>query len=328
VFACFGEWRGLTWSVSMPEYAKDSLTGALVKASDASKHGKYVCVCPDKHAVFLRKGLERAAHFAHFSVEGGREVTCRGGGESEEHMEAKHRLVEMQGQYKFALKRCMECGKCLWEDCGGGGKLDVEVRSQDKRWIYDVLLTRSDGTQLALEVYHTHASGEEKLESSALIGVPIAEFLAEDILGLTGGGGGVLLNLQCDREWICGDECADRKRRREAAEREKKLEEMLEENRRREAAARIACERAAGEQEAEIRLIVEESDRMAGERKRQREEEMAVAMKIESHKRRQGEKLYYHCEFNGRNNTCYWAPLGQGVRSYGEVYACGGVMME
>ena len=42
------------------------------------------------------------------------------------------------------------------------------------------------------------------------------------------------------------------------------------------------------------------------------------------HKKEGGEeKLYYHCEFNGRNNTCYWAPLGQGVRSYGEVYACG-----
>lgn len=306
----------------MPEYAKDSLTGALVKASDASKQGKYVCLCPDKHAVFLRKGMERAAHFAHFGVEGGHEVTCRGGGESEEHIEAKHRLVEMQGQYKFALKKCMECGECLWEDCGGGGKLDVEVRSLDKRWRYDVLLTRSDGTQLALEVYHTHASGEVKLESSALIGVPVAEFRAVDILGLRGGGG-VLHNLQCDGKWICGEKCADRKRRREAearkaqeaarmaleaarVAREKKLWEEQE-------AARVARESRAREQEA--------ADRVASEGKRQREEQEEQARK-----RRKGEKLYYHCEFNGRNNTCYWAPLGQGVRSYGEVYACG--MME
>jgi len=233
--------------------------------------------------------------------------------------------VEMQGQYKFALKKCMECGECLWEDCGGGGKLDVEVRSLDKRWRYDVLLTRSDGTQLALEVYHTHASGEVKVESSALIGVPVAEFRAVDILGLRGGGG-VLHNLQCDGKWTCGEKCADRKRWREAEARiarEKKLEEMLEENRRREAAARIARERVVAQHEAEIRLIVEESDRNARERKRQLDEEMAVAMKIESHKRRKGEKLYYHCEFNGCNNMCYWAPLGQGVRSYGEVYACG-----
>jgi len=301
----------------MPEYAKASQTGVLVKASDASKQGKYVCLCPDKHAVFLRKGLERAAHFAHFSVEGGREVTCRGGGESEEHIEAKHRLVEMQGQFKFALKKCMECGESLWEDCGGDGKLDVEVRSLDKRWRYDVLLSRSDGTQLALEVYHTHATGGAKIESSALIGVPIAEFQARDILDLQAGE--VLHNLQCDEKWICGEKCADRRRRREEAARmarEKKLHEERE-------AARMARERKQREDQ-------EAAGRMARERKRQREEQEELTRKrhedmekIKSHKQCKDKKLYYHCEFNGSHNTCYWAPLGEGVRTYGELYKCG-----
>lgn len=301
----------------MPEYAKASQTGVLVKAGDASKQSKYVCLCPDKHAVFLRKGLERAAHFAHFSVEGGREVTCRGGGESEEHIEAKHRLVEMQGQFKFALKKCMECGESLWEDCGGDGKLDVEVRSLDKRWRYDVLLSRSDGTQLALEVYHTHATGGAKIESSALIGVPIAEFQARDILDLQAGE--VLHNLQCDEKWICGEKCADRRRRREEAARmarEKKLHEERE-------AARMARERKQREDQ-------EAAGRMASERKRQREEQEELTRKrhedmekIKSHKQCKDKKLYYHCEFNGSHNTCYWAPLGEGVRTYGELYKCG-----
>jgi hypothetical protein len=317
----------------MPEYAKDFQTGALIKASNASKQGKFVCLCPDKHAVFLRKGLERAAHFAHFSVEDGREVTCRGGGESEEHIEAKHRLVEMQGQYKFALKKCMECGESLWEDCGGDGKLDVEVRSLDKRWRYDVLLTRSDGTQLALEVYHTHATGGTKVESSALIGVPIAEFQARDILDFQAGG--VLHNLQCDEKWICGDRCAYRKRLREEAVRmahEKKMRETQE-------AARLEKKRREEQEAARLekkrREEQEAADRMARERKRRLEEQEELdrkrrdnTVKYESHKPCKDEKLYYHCEFNGSNNTSYWAPLGEGVCTYGEIYKCGKVVAE
>jgi hypothetical protein len=303
----------------MPEYAKDSQTGALRKASDASKQGKYVCLCPDKHAVFLRKGLERAAHFAHYSTdEGGREVTCRGGGESEEHIEAKHRLVEMQGQFKFALKKCIECGESLWEDCGGGGRLDIEVRSLDKRWRYDTLLSRLDGTQLALEVYHTHATGGVKIESSALIGVGVAEFHARDILDLVGGG--VLHNLQCDDKWICGEKCVAVRMGREMA-RAKKQREDQEAARKALEAARVALEKKQREDQ-------EAAEKMARERKRQREEQEIVdaqarkrreiTAKIESPKKQC--KQYYHCVFNGINNTCFWAPLGEGVVTYGEAY--------
>jgi hypothetical protein len=303
----------------MPEYAKDSQTGVLLKARDASKQGKYVCLCPDKHPVFLRKGLERAAHFAHYSTEeGGREVTCCGGGESEEHIEAKHRLVEMQGRFKFALKKCMECGERLWEDCGSGGKLDIEVRSLDKRWRYDALLSRLDGTQLALEVYHTHATDGAKIESSALFGVPIAEFHARDILALRDGG--ILLNLQCDHKWICGEKCADRRQRRE----ELCFLTRLKKQREDQEAARMALEKKQREAQ-------EAAERLARERKRRREEQEIVdeqarkrreiVEKIESPKKPcKDEKLYYHCEFNGINNKCFWAPLGEGVLTYGEAY--------
>ena len=292
----------------MPEIARDSQTGALIKACDASKKSKYVCLCPDKHAVFLRKGMERAAHFAHYSVEegGGAVLGCRGGGESEEHIEAKHRLVEMQGQYKFALRTCTECYENVWEECAG--KLDIEARSMDRRWRYDVLLTRSDQTQLALEVYHTHATSEEKVESSALIGVPIAEFHAQDILDLQPGG--VLHNLQCV-EWICGEVCL--------AAREKKLREDQEAamNRVREQEFRDWCARERRVREQE------EADRIACVKKNQREkqEEARRVDEIESNKRRKLDKLYYHCKFNGVNNTCYWAPLAKGVLTYGELVA-------
>ena len=263
--------------------------------------------------------MERAAHFAHYSVEegGGAVLGCRGGGESEEHIEAKHRLVEMQGQYKFALKTCTECDENVWEECVG--KLDIEARSMDRRWRYDVLLTRSDQTQLALEVYHTHATSEEKVESSALIGVPIAEFRAQDILDLQPGG--ELHNLQCV-EWICGEVCLDRKRRQEAA-REKKLRE--EQEARRNAREKKLCEEREADRFARERMVreQEEADRIACEKKKQHEkqEEARRVEEIESNKRRKLDKLYYHCKFNGVNNTCYWAPLAKGVLTYGELVA-------
>jgi hypothetical protein len=72
-------------------------------------------------------------------------------------------------------------------------------------------------------------------------------------------------------------------------------------------------------------LEQEEADRIACEKKKQREkqEEARRVEEIESNKRRKLDKLslYYHCKFNGVNNTCYWAPLAKGVLTYGELVA-------
>jgi hypothetical protein len=150
-----------------------------------------------------------------------------------------------------------------------------------------------------------------------------------DILDLRAGG--VLRNLQCDQKWICGEKCADRRRRREMA-REKKQREDQE-------AARMALEAARVARERKQREEQDAADRMARERKRRREEQemedqarkrREIAEKIESPKKQcnKDKKLYYHCVFSGINNTCFWAPLGEGARTYGEVYKCGKVIAE
>jgi hypothetical protein len=71
----------------------------------------------------------------------------------------------------------------------------------------------------------------------------------------------------------------------------------------------------------------EEADRIACVKKNQREkqEEARRVDEIESNKRRKLDKLYYHCKFNGVNNTCYWAPLAKGVLTYGELVASSSV---
>jgi hypothetical protein len=96
-------------------------------------------------------------------------------------------------------------------------------------------------------------------------------------------------------------------------------------------AARMALEAARVALEKKQREAQEAAERLARERKRLREEQEMV--EAQARKRREitekagspkkqckEEKLYYHCVFNGLNNTCFWAPLGEGVVTYGEAY--------
>ncbi len=198
----------------MPDIAKDVQTGFLVSANRGIRKRKYTCLCPDAHIVCLRKGLKKIPHFAHVPCSRDNGVfvpSCRLGGESECHIKAKHKLVEWKGSYKFALRICEVCREKVMENCSDG-VMQIEARSSDKRWRYDVLYTRRDNTKLALEVYHKHMTGDEKFSSSSTEGVQVAEFDAESILSLEPGG--VLDNLR-DTSWICSQECKELKELRE-----------------------------------------------------------------------------------------------------------------
>lgn len=198
----------------MPAIARDVQLGDLVLACNGIKKRKYVCLCPDAHAVCLKQGTERAVHFAHIPVRGpdGDFIpSCRSGGESEEHIKAKLKLVEQRGDYSFCLKTCKVCKKKVMEDCRNG-TMKIEAWSGDKRWKYDVLYTRSDGSKLALEVYHTHATGENKVLSSTAAGIPIAEFDAGAILHMKEG---TILDNKLDTSWVCSAMCQGLKQQRD-----------------------------------------------------------------------------------------------------------------
>lgn len=244
----------------MPNIAKDVQTGFLISASNGIKKRKYSCVCPDAHAVCLRQGEKNAPHFAHIPVHGQDNIylpSCRSRGESEDHIMAKHKLVEWQGRYRFTLKTCEVCRKKVTEDCING-TMQIEVRSEDKKWRYDVLFTRHDGTKLALEVYHTHATGDDKVTSSTLLGVPIAEFDAQDILNLQPGG---ILDNKRDASWICSQGCVNRKQREE--------QELLRQQQEKARALKIAKRR--------------EADRILEERKKGLEAALASSRAMEKY---------------------------------------------
>jgi hypothetical protein len=156
----------------------------------------YFCECPDKHRVKLVKPSGESGkrhfqpYFAHISsghkhTREGEIIACRSGGESMQHRAAKHMLREMVGEFQYVSKRCKACHTNVIED-GKDATIILETQSTDKRWRYDCMLIRHGIRVAALEIYHTHATAEEKVLSTRRDGIAIAEFRAEDVNAMKG----------------------------------------------------------------------------------------------------------------------------------------------
>ena len=225
-------------------YVIDALTGQWCHVSQALPDRKYLCDCPERHRVCLRRwrGKKRfiQSHFAHLPGTSG---SCRGGGESNEHKAAKHRLREAIGTYSFVTRRCPVCRAETVETCGDGA-IHIEVRSDDKRWWYDCVFRSNTGYSVALEVLHTHATTQEKIEATRKDGMQIAEFCADEINSMPEAPAHTRLhNLQVLSE-LCSDECRQtlELQQRERARKEEETRRQTE-IRRLEEARRQACMR-------------------------------------------------------------------------------------
>ena len=175
------------------QYALDTL-GRWVNASHTtSRRGAvFYCDCPEKHAMKLvkpsgkegkRPFLDYFAHvFKRQKTSNGGNHQCKSGGESREHREAKHKLREMVNVLKFATEVCPCCGKKEIFS-GTGHKIRMELRSGDGRWRYDcVMFDANDSAVFVLEIAHSHFTGREKIQSTRLDGLGIAEFTSEDVM--------------------------------------------------------------------------------------------------------------------------------------------------
>lgn len=110
----------------------------------------------------------------------GNVINCRSGGESAEHRNAKHKLREMVGKFTYVTTQCTQCKTKTIED-GQNASILLELQSDDRRWRYDCMLVR-DGIRIAaLEIFHRHATTDEKLSATRQDGIQIAEFRAEDV---------------------------------------------------------------------------------------------------------------------------------------------------
>lgn len=193
-------------------YARNQ-QGQWVKASDVEQDTEalFFCDCPAMHKMKLVKpsGLPEKRtfkdYFAHVSCghkrtsDGELIISCCSGGESLEHKHAKHRLREMVGQFSFVVEKCRSCQLELVED-GRDARILVEIRSDDRKWRYDCVLVRDDVKVAALEIYHMHATTQDKVLATRQDGLHIAEFRAEDVNAMVPGTR--LINLRT-RRFLC-----------------------------------------------------------------------------------------------------------------------------
>jgi hypothetical protein len=192
--------------MSEPEEHRIARTaeGLWVHAKNGVRNGKFFCLCPEWHRLKFvkwsgKEGVRQfESYFAHISESSGNsKPTCRGGGESQMHKDAKYTLVEKFGQYHFKVYECPSCKTSkIWEP-KPNARLTLEEVSQDKSWRYDAMVFEDDKPVFALEVFHTHKTGDMKVEKTKKDGIEIAEFEAEDIIHAKKGQ--CLKNLLCDK---------------------------------------------------------------------------------------------------------------------------------
>jgi hypothetical protein len=188
---------GDTGHHSGSQWARD-IHGVWKEASREGKNRRtlYFCECPDKHKMKLCKPSGKPGiryirpYFAQISsghkhTREGEIIACRSGGESMQHRAAKHMLREMVGEFQYVSKRCKACHTNVIED-GRDATIILETQSTDKRWRYDCMLIRHGIRVAALEIYHKHATAEEKVISTRSNGIAIAEFRAEDVNAMKG----------------------------------------------------------------------------------------------------------------------------------------------
>ena len=102
------------------------------------------------------------------------------------HRLAKHRIRELASKLSFVVEVCPDCGDATYFR-SDGHTVRLEVRSIDKSQQYDCVAYNAHGTaEYALEVRHTHASSQDKIDSTRST-LGFAEFMVDDVLASTDG---------------------------------------------------------------------------------------------------------------------------------------------
>jgi Competence protein CoiA-like family len=157
----------------------------VISALTAPKGGRYTCLeCGG--ALHVKRGKERAAHFAHDHED---RAGCAG--ESVTHLAAK-RTLRMQLQTELTavhqIQWMQQCpgaqGACrmravLPQSCEIGPAWEVREEVAHGRYRFDVAVLCGDQVVFGFEVYYRHLVPDQKATD---LNVPWLELVAEDIL--------------------------------------------------------------------------------------------------------------------------------------------------
>ena len=209
--------RTLSMAEERTKYAFDP-AGRLVDADDVQKNdGPFTCICPGDHRVkFVPPGkANRVNYFAHIE-------SCMGG-ESEDHVYCKMLLRDYVGRYEIPLVICPDCKVVTKKVSTVGLNVSLERMIEGEAWRYDCIACDGEQPVLAMEVWKTHKTTREKIDSTKARGLDIAEMSCDDIKeALQPSHDVVLIKNNLAEKTRC-PECAEERKRQEA---KKLLEEM------------------------------------------------------------------------------------------------------
>lgn len=174
-----------------------------LRTSGGGKGRFYCLTCTDEHEVSLVKAkharYNAPAWFRHAQSATGVSATGVSCGESEVHWHAKHLLQAKAGRYFFDTVRCSKCcavtrvistpGKVSVERQVGTFRCDAVLHSGTTHRVvagHSGVQVVEGRTDIALEVWHTHKTEEEKVASLRQHGIAFAEFDAKHVVECLG----------------------------------------------------------------------------------------------------------------------------------------------
>lgn len=154
-----------------------SQTGELVHARDAVASTEYLCPCC-KGALVLHAGVVRARHFAHKAS-----TACDG--ETLAHSTAKLLIAKVIREHRNSNARitlqcnCSQCHSLLQREIPHDAFTSSAVEERVGPFICDVVAMKENIPILAVEIFKSHAVGDEKAEKLEL---PWVELDAAEVL--------------------------------------------------------------------------------------------------------------------------------------------------
>ena len=163
--------------------ARDRTSGKIVFAPTAYKKRKHACLeCASD--VVVHRGSKRVPHFTHLVPIHGR-GGCGGGGESVLHRTTKEWIKSIANDPPFVIwTRCSSCS-ATFDVFRGSAETKAITECRVHSYVVDVALHSHGRISGFVEVFHTHATSEQKraaLEATAGWACPVMEVKAVNLV--------------------------------------------------------------------------------------------------------------------------------------------------
>lgn len=177
-----------TFELHVAKCGRDVVLAAeeAMKPPAVTKETQYTCDhC--KGELALRRTKHYRYNVGAFFAHKAKTSTCSGGSkESVIHLKAKYYLKQYVGCYEFCLRSCAVCGPLFGFVSRTTDQVDLEASTSidGRRFVYDTVISRRGKRRVAVEVFHSHATGQEKIDLTRKAGIEVVEVRAQTVVDM------------------------------------------------------------------------------------------------------------------------------------------------